>query len=67
MSNFCTVCGKGPQFGNKVSHSNRKSPRRFNANLQKIKVEKNGEVKSVKVCTSCLKAGKVTKVIKSIS
>lgn len=33
MSQVCEVTGKCPQYGNKVSHSNRKTRRRFNPNL----------------------------------
>jgi len=35
MSKVCEVTGKKPMFGNKVSHANNKSRRRFNVNLQK--------------------------------
>ncbi len=60
MSMICDVCGKKPMFGKNVSHSHRKSPRRFNINLQKVTVKKNGESYTVKACTSCIKAGKVS-------
>lgn len=61
MANICEICGKGPTFGKKVSHSHRRSPRRFGANIQKIRIKRNGEIAVVRVCTSCLKAGKVIK------
>ncbi len=35
MSRMCDVTGKRPMYGNKVSHANNKSRRRFNINLQK--------------------------------
>lgn len=35
MSRFCDLTGKGPLVGNKVSHSNIKTKRRFLPNLQK--------------------------------
>jgi large subunit ribosomal protein L28 len=35
MSKVCEITGKRPQVGNKVSHSNIKTKRRFNPNLQK--------------------------------
>ncbi len=35
MSRVCDVTGKKPMFGNKVSHANNKSRRRFDVNLQK--------------------------------
>ena len=33
MSRICEVTGKGPRAGNNVSHSNRKTKRRFLPNL----------------------------------
>ena len=35
MSRKCQVTGKGPMYGNKVSHSNRKTRKRQQANIQK--------------------------------
>ena len=52
----CGICGKGPQFGNRVSHSNRKTRHKFNPNIQNARIEINGERKRVKICTSCLKS-----------
>ena len=52
----CRICGKSPQFGNRVSHSNRKTRHKFNPNIQQAKIEINGERKRVKICTSCLKS-----------
>jgi len=37
MSKVCQVTGKKPMFGNKVSHANNKTRRKFNVNLQKKK------------------------------
>ncbi len=60
MSRVCSVCGKGKLSGNKVSHSNRKTPRLYNANVQKVKVVcDNGSIASEYVCARCLKSGKV--------
>lgn len=63
MSKVCDVCGKAPAFGNKVSHSNRKTRRRWNVNIQSVRASHEGKVQSVNVCAKCLKANKVTKVI----
>ena len=62
MAKRCEVCGKGPQFGNNVSHANNRTRRRFDPNLQSIRVQRpqGGNVR-MKVCTSCIKAGKVAK------
>ena len=64
MAKRCDVCGKGPQFGNNVSHANNKTRRRFNPNLQSIRVAASaGSATRQKVCTRCLKAGKVVKSV----
>lgn len=66
MAKRCDVCGKGPMFGNNVSHANNKTRRRFNPNLQKVRVQlPNGGVDRKKVCTRCIKSGKITKVTKA--
>jgi len=48
----CEICGKGPQFGNRVSHSNRKTRHKFAPNIQTVRID---GVKR-KVCTSCLRS-----------
>ena len=63
MSKVCDICGKGAQVGNHRSHAMNATKRKFYPNLQKIKAEIDGKVKSVKVCSSCLKGNKVKKVI----
>jgi len=58
----CYVCGKGPASGNNVSHANNKTRRRWLPNLQTVKiVDATGERRRVRVCTSCISAGKVVK------
>lgn len=59
MASVCDVCGKTPGFGNNISHSHRRSRRRFNPNIQKRRVLVNGLPKKVAICTKCLKANKV--------
>ena len=62
MAANCDVCTKGPSFGHSVSHSNRKTKRRWNPNIQKVRADVNGTHKRVHVCTSCIKAGRITKI-----
>ena len=62
MSKICEICGKRPLFGNNVSHAHNITKRRFVPNLQRVRALVNGSPKRILVCTSCLKAGKVTKV-----
>ncbi len=61
MAKRCEICGKGPQFGNNVSHANNKTRRRFDPNLQSVRALISGAAHRIKVCTRCLKAGKIVK------
>jgi large subunit ribosomal protein L28 len=61
MAKVCHVCRKGPAFGNSRSHSMVATRRRFNPNLQRVRIDDNGTPRRVYVCTRCLKAGKVSK------
>ena len=61
MAKVCYSCGKGPSFGNARSHSLRATRRRWNPNLQKIRIQEGPSTKRAYVCTSCLKAFKVQK------
>ena len=61
MAQVCDICGKGPQFGNNISHAHNVTRRRWNPNLQTVKAVTNGVGKRVRVCTSCIKAGKIVK------
>ena len=63
MAANCDVCGKGPGFGNSVSHSHRRTPRRWNPNIQRVRTLINGTPKRLNVCASCLKANKVTRAV----
>jgi large subunit ribosomal protein L28 len=63
MAKICSTCAKGPAYGNNRSHSMRATRRRFEPNLQKVRVLINGAPRRVYVCTRCLKAGKVTKAL----
>ncbi len=55
----CAICDKGVHFGIKVSHSHRRSNRIWKSNVKSVKVKVNGGTKTMYVCTSCLKSGKV--------
>ncbi|MCI9128962.1 MAG: 50S ribosomal protein L28 [Eggerthellaceae bacterium] len=60
MSQVCEICGKKPSFGHNVSHSHRVTNRVFRPNVQKITIkDSKGHVRKAKVCTRCMKAGKV--------
>lgn len=62
MAKICDICGKGPRVGNRVSHANNKTKRRFMPNLQSVRAQlQSGEVKRMKVCTRCIRSGAVAK------
>lgn len=63
MSYRCEVCGKGSLKGHNRSHANNLTIRRWKPNLQKIKIVTKEGTQSIRVCTSCIQAGKVVKAI----
>ena len=63
MAKVCHSCGKGPAFGQSRSHSMVATKRRFDPNLQKVRILVGKAPRRVYVCTRCLKAGKVTKAL----
>lgn len=63
VSKVCEVCGKGVVVGMNVSHSHIRSKRRWEPNLQKVKAIVDGSPKRIRVCTTCLKSGKVQRTI----
>ncbi len=42
MASVCEVCGKSPIFGKKLSHSHRRTKRRWNPNIQRVRAVVNG-------------------------
>jgi large subunit ribosomal protein L28 len=63
MARRCDICGKGTIFGNTVSHAKNRARRTWYPNLLEVRAKVDGGVKTLKVCTRCLKAGKVEKVV----
>ena len=61
MAKSCEICGKSPVVGRQVSHAHNVSARRFEPNLQKVRAVVNGGTRRMRVCTRCLRSGKVTK------
>ena len=64
MASVCEVCGKHPSFGINISHSHRRTKRRWNPNIQRVRAIVERPPKRVNVCTSCLKAGKIDKAVR---
>ena len=63
MARVCDICGKGVETGNNDPKSHKRTKRVFKPNLHSIKAEVKGEVKNIKICSKCLKANKVKKII----
>ena len=61
MARRCDICGKGPLVGNNVSHANNKTKTRSLPNLRSVRAVVGGSVTHLRVCTRCLKAGRVVK------
>jgi large subunit ribosomal protein L28 len=51
----CDKCGKGPQFGHNVSHSERKTNRRYDPNIKRVRITIDGKLRRMHVCTRCLR------------
>jgi large subunit ribosomal protein L28 len=51
----CEKCGKSPQFGHSVSHSKKATKRQFKPNVQRVKIEVDGKVRRMYLCTRCLR------------
>jgi large subunit ribosomal protein L28 len=64
MASKCEICGKQPSFGMNVSHSHRRTKRRWNPNIQRVRAIVGATTKRIDVCTGCLKSGKVTKAVR---
>lgn len=63
MSRRCAICGKDVEYGNQVSHSNKKSGRTWAPNLQRVRAVVGGTVRRIRVCTRCLRAGRVRRAV----
>ncbi len=62
MARVCEVCGKGPRFGHRISHAHNLTKRRWNVNLQTVRAVVKGARRRIRVCTACLRSGRVQKV-----
>jgi large subunit ribosomal protein L28 len=61
MARVCEICGKGPKAGNNISHAHNVTKRRWNVNLRPVHARVGKTTKRMRVCTACLKSGKVVK------
>jgi large subunit ribosomal protein L28 len=61
MAKVCEICGKKPMTGSNVSHAHNVTKRRFYPNLQQVRTVHQGRVRRMKICTRCLRSGRVQK------
>jgi large subunit ribosomal protein L28 len=61
MALACEMCGKKPLYGNAISHAHNVTRRRWNPNLRRVKAVVKGARKHIRVCTSCIRSGRVQK------
>jgi len=59
----CEICNKGVSFGIKLSHSHRRSNRKWKPNIRAVKAIVNGTPKTIKVCSRCLRSNKVERAV----
>ncbi len=62
----CEICGKGVTFGQRVSHSHRRTNHAFKPNVKKVRANVDGTHKRVYVCAHCLRCGKVERVVSKV-
>ncbi|NIM05356.1 MAG: 50S ribosomal protein L28 [Armatimonadetes bacterium] len=65
MARECEVCGKSILTGHNVSHSHVRTKRRWLPNLQRVRVLVGKSPRRMRVCTSCLRAGRVTRFVRT--
>ncbi|HLQ66266.1 MAG TPA: 50S ribosomal protein L28 [Candidatus Limnocylindrales bacterium] len=63
MARVCDICGKGVQHGQNVSHAHNITKRRWEVNLQEVRAVVAGRPKRLRVCTRCIRSGRVQKTM----
>jgi large subunit ribosomal protein L28 len=63
MAHVCEMCGSKPLTGNKVSHANNRTRRRWLVNLKRVRVSVKGAIQTMRLCTRCIRTGKAVKVV----
>ena len=61
MAQMCEICGKKPMSGHRISHAHNLTKRRWLPNLQRVRAVVGGAHRTMRVCVSCLRSGKVQK------
>jgi large subunit ribosomal protein L28 len=61
MAQRCEICGKGPMTGSNISHAHNVTKRRWLPNLHRVRAMVDGRPQYIRVCTRCIRSGKVIK------
>jgi large subunit ribosomal protein L28 len=74
MARVCDFCGKRTESGGSIARRGLpkkkggvglritgRSKRKFQPNIQRVRALIDGDVRRVKICTRCLKSGKIVK------
>jgi large subunit ribosomal protein L28 len=61
MAKNCEICGKSTVFGRNISHAHNVTSRTWEPNLQRVRALVDGTVRRIRVCTRCLRSGRVVK------
>jgi large subunit ribosomal protein L28 len=61
MAKQCDICGKATVTGRKVSHAHNVTSRTWEPNLRRMKALVEGATRRIRVCTRCLRSGKVVR------
>jgi large subunit ribosomal protein L28 len=61
MAKQCEICGKSTVVGRNISHAHNVTSRTWEPNLQRVRALIDGGVRHVRVCTRCLRSGKIVK------
>ena len=74
----CAICGKKPVVGNQITRRGKAkylggvgrkvtgiSKRKFKPNLQRVLTEREGVVRRIRVCTQCIRSGRVQRPVKT--
>ncbi|BCW94285.1 MAG: 50S ribosomal protein L28 [Acidobacteriota bacterium] len=64
MARVCEICGKKSMVGNQISHAHNVSKRRWRPNLHVVRARFAAGTRRIKVCTRCLRSGRVQKAVR---
>ena len=63
----CAICDKATSFGNNVSHSIRRTSRKWKPNIRSVRAIVDGTPKTINVCARCLRSNKVVRNVRGVA